>query len=149
MSADTERLKLWQSLAFKMIAAVREAYPPGTILDTDGPDAIRRLRERAEKAEACARPEVARSPDPRIEPFVVKHYEGNNYPSIKGNGFDGLQVGDDREEAQNFVDWINARLCTPSPLVQKPYACPDCGHSNTLNGRLVHGSGCPRGFGRL
>lgn len=44
------------------------------------------------------------------EPFVVKHYVGEDRPSIKGNGFDGLQVGEEREDAQEFVDWINARL---------------------------------------
>lgn len=44
------------------------------------------------------------------EPFVVKLYAGTDRPSIKGNGFDGLQIGEGREDAQEFVDWINARL---------------------------------------
>ena len=44
------------------------------------------------------------------EPFIVKHYVGEDQPSIKGNGFDGLKIGDEREDAQEFVDWINARL---------------------------------------
>lgn len=42
-----------------------------------------------------------------FEPFVVRHYEGDKHPSIKGNGFDGLRVGDDRDEAEAFVKWIN------------------------------------------
>lgn len=47
---------------------------------------------------------------PRAEPFVVKHYTSESRPIIKGNGFDGLEIGEDREEAQEFVDWLNARL---------------------------------------
>lgn len=45
-----------------------------------------------------------------FEPFVVKHYSEDERPSIKGNGFDGLEIGADRKEAQHFIDWINARL---------------------------------------
>jgi len=52
----------------------------------------------------------ANAPGPSIEPFAVKHYTGDAQPCIKGNGFDGLLVGEDREEAQAFVDWLNARL---------------------------------------
>lgn len=44
------------------------------------------------------------------EPFVVHHYAGLDRPSIKGNGFDGLEIGDDREEAEVFVNWVNARI---------------------------------------
>lgn len=46
-----------------------------------------------------------------VEPFVVKHYSSDEHPSIKGNGFDGLYIGDDREQAQEFIDFINT-LCT-------------------------------------
>jgi hypothetical protein len=45
-----------------------------------------------------------------LEPFVVKHYVGTERPTIKGNGFDGLEVGTDREEAQDFVDFVNSLL---------------------------------------
>ena len=57
----------------------------------------------------------------RQEPFVVKHYSGDERPIIKGNGFDGLEVGQDREEAQAFADWVNARLAPPQrqPLTEK------------------------------
>lgn len=51
---------------------------------------------------------------PKIEPFVVRHYAGDERPIIKGNGFDGLEIGECREEAQHFVDWINAALA-PTP----------------------------------
>ena len=44
------------------------------------------------------------------EPFIVKHYTSEEGPIIKGNGFDGLRIGEDREEAEDFVKWINARL---------------------------------------
>lgn len=48
-----------------------------------------------------------------LEPFVVKHYSGSARPTIKGNGFDGLEVGEDREEAEVFVNWVNARITAP------------------------------------
>ena len=41
------------------------------------------------------------------EEFVVRHYSADDRPTIKGNGFDGLQVGEDRQEAQEFVDYVN------------------------------------------
>lgn len=53
--------------------------------------------------------DAVRSETP-VEPFVVKHYASDERPCIKGNGFDGLEIGEDRGEAQTFVDWINARL---------------------------------------
>jgi hypothetical protein len=48
------------------------------------------------------------------EPFVVRHYTEDRFPLIKGNGFDGLQVGKDREEAEEFVAWINERISRPA-----------------------------------
>ena len=45
-----------------------------------------------------------------VHPFVVRHYTDDERPSIKGNGFDGLEVGEDRQEAEEFIAWINARL---------------------------------------
>lgn len=42
-----------------------------------------------------------------METFVVRHYGDTAHPIIKGNGFDGLTIGDYREEAQEFVDKIN------------------------------------------
>ena len=47
------------------------------------------------------------------EPFVVKHYSSDARPTIKGNGFDGLEVGCDRMEAEEFVSFLNARLALP------------------------------------
>jgi hypothetical protein len=44
------------------------------------------------------------------ELFVVRHYGDDEKPCIKGNGFDGLTIGEDREEAEQFVAWVNARL---------------------------------------
>ena len=64
----------------------------------------------------------------RQEPFVVKHYSGDERPIVKGNGFDGLEVGQDREEAQAFADWVNARLAPPQrqPLTEEEIvACID------------------------
>jgi phosphoribosylanthranilate isomerase len=44
------------------------------------------------------------------EPFEVRHYTGCERPELKGNGFDGLALGEDREDAEEFTAWINARL---------------------------------------
>lgn len=45
-----------------------------------------------------------------MEPFVVKHYIADERPTIKGNGFDGLEIGEDREEAERFVAFVNAAV---------------------------------------
>lgn len=42
-----------------------------------------------------------------MEKFVVKHYVDEAHPSIKGFGFDGLVVGEYREEADDFIGFIN------------------------------------------
>lgn len=47
-----------------------------------------------------------------LEPFVVKHYTSEERPSIKGNGFDGLEVGETREEAEEFVVFINSVIAS-------------------------------------
>lgn len=64
-----------------------------------------------------ARAALAEQPVPVIErlqevhPFVVRHYTDDERPSIKGNGFDGLEIGEDRQEAEEFIAWINKRIC--------------------------------------
>lgn len=45
-----------------------------------------------------------------VEPFVVKYYISDDGPSIKGNGFDGLRIGDDRQEAEEFISFVNKAL---------------------------------------
>jgi len=42
-----------------------------------------------------------------VEKFIVKHYSSDKHPSIKGNGFDGTLVGDDREDAEEFIGFVN------------------------------------------
>jgi len=42
-----------------------------------------------------------------MEKFIVKRYSSDERPIIKGNGFDGLVVGDDREEAEEFIAFVN------------------------------------------
>jgi len=64
----------------------------------------------AEEARASLAVQPAAVPARPVEPFVVKHYTSEDRPIIKGNGFDGLAVGEDREEAENFVAWLNAAL---------------------------------------
>lgn len=46
----------------------------------------------------------------KVEKFIVKHYASDDRPTIKGNGFDGLEVGTEREEAEELVAWINDRI---------------------------------------
>lgn len=42
-----------------------------------------------------------------MEQFTVKHYSSDERPTIKGNGFDGLEIGEDREEAEEFIEFVN------------------------------------------
>ncbi len=42
-----------------------------------------------------------------MDKFVIKHYTDEPHPTLKGNGFDGLVIGDYRDEAQNFIDFVN------------------------------------------
>ena len=69
----------------------------------------------------CKRAGAALATAP-LEPFVVRHYASDDYPSIKGNGFDGLRVGEDREEAEEFIDWVNKHcvIANPPPEPPKP-----------------------------
>ena len=59
---------------------------------------------------------------PPPESFVVRHYASDDYPSIKGNGFDGLRVGEDREEAEEFIDWVNKHCVIATPPPEPPAA---------------------------
>lgn len=47
---------------------------------------------------------------PHPELFVVRHYSADERPTIKGNGFDGLEVGESREDAEEFVAWLNDKF---------------------------------------
>lgn len=44
------------------------------------------------------------------KPFSVRFYVGSDAPELRGMGFDGLRIGDDREDAQEFVDWLNTQI---------------------------------------
>ena len=78
--------------------------------------------ERLMDAMAATRAALDTLATPPPELFVVRHYASDDYPSIKGNGFDGLQVGEDREEAEEFIAWVNKHctLATPPPEPPKP-----------------------------
>jgi hypothetical protein len=45
-----------------------------------------------------------------LEYFTVKHYVSEDFPSVKGNGFDGLFIADSKEEAQLFIDFVNSLI---------------------------------------
>jgi hypothetical protein len=50
----------------------------------------------------------------KMESFVVKHYNEQAHPSIKGNGFDGLVIGEYREEAETFIKFVNELIAAQS-----------------------------------
>jgi hypothetical protein len=62
--------------------------------------------------------------EPRPEPFVIKHYTADLRPTIKGNGFDGLEIGESREEAEEFVAWVNARIAAAPAAPPEPVRHP-------------------------
>ena len=77
---------------------------------------LRKLNELAIRARALLAQPVAEGSD-ALHPFVVRHYTDDERPSIKGNGFDGLEIGEDRQEAEEFITWINERIRpTPQPV---------------------------------
>ena len=43
----------------------------------------------------------------KYDKFIIKQYSKDERPILKGNGFDGLEIGEDRLEAQEFIDFIN------------------------------------------
>lgn len=45
-----------------------------------------------------------------MDKFIIKQYSKEERPILKGNGFDGLEIGEDREEAQEFIDFINKAI---------------------------------------
>ena len=53
-----------------------------------------------------------------MEMFIVKQYNSEG-PIIKGNGFDGLRVGEDRQEAQEFIDFINKIILNNKVIILK------------------------------
>jgi hypothetical protein len=69
-----------------------------------------------------------------MEKFVVKYYNEEAHPSIKGNGFDGLVVGDYREEAERFIAFVNkliteqeiAESKAPTTEQRDEIICPTC-----------------------
>ena len=54
-----------------------------------------------------------------MEKFVVKHYSDDPHPTLKGNGFDGLTIGDYREQAEDFIKFVNELIDDN----QKPAHC--------------------------
>ena len=71
-----------------------------------------------------------------MEHFVVKHYHGDPHPTIKGNGFDGLVVGDCRDETDEFVSYINTVIdraarpveSAPTSTNSAMVPCEHCGN---------------------
>jgi hypothetical protein len=64
-------------------------------------DEPKRVMEMVEKEESKTTPK---------EHFIVKHYGDDPHPTIKGNGFDGLVIGEYREEAEDFIKFVNSLM---------------------------------------
>jgi len=81
----------------------------------DGPGRLLTIEMAERYATAAVLADRAARPDaePVAAPFIVKHYSADERPIIKGNGFDGLEVGKDRAEAEDFVSWVNAHIAAP------------------------------------
>jgi len=56
----------------------------------------------------------------QVEPFAVKHYVSDARPTIKGNGFDGLEIGEDREQAERFIRFVNKAMHAAAPATPSP-----------------------------
>lgn len=76
----------------------------------NGMDADERRFSKALRSLASGKTECRVVGTDEVEPFVVRHYTSDERPTIKGNGFDGLEVGETREDAETFVAWLNAAL---------------------------------------
>ena len=86
-----------------------------------------------------------------MEHFTVKHYIGDDRPTLKGNGFDGLEVGRTREDAQDFVTFLNAAIdaagkgsmrCTfEAPDMSRAFEAPDMDNRTlaSCKARFPHG----------
>jgi len=70
-----------------------------------------------------------------MENFIVKHYGDTAHPVVKGHGFDGLTIGDYREEANDFIEYINSMI----ELIDR------LDSSYEITGGLI-GNGCEHGF---
>lgn len=116
-------------------------WPSGPDAETqDAPELMVRTPALAAQRHPAMRPLYAYPPPSAsvgVEGFVVRHYIYDEGPTIKGNGFDGLRVGDDRDEAEEFVRWVNAALA------QQPAACPKCGGTGEADSGGVMPWGAP------
>jgi hypothetical protein len=75
-----------------------------------------------------------------MDKFIVRHYVSDKHSIIKGNGFDGTTVGDEREDAEDFIGFINKiiSICNDNfsesymvqPHAGAPYECRFCGMSD-------------------
>lgn len=88
-----------------------------------------------------------------MQKFIVKCYEGDNNPTVKGNGLDGTILGDSREDAEEFLSPINKMidLCNEFfvDYMVRPYAganleCIYCGAIKQSDGSINHSAfDCP------
>ena len=56
-----------------------------------------------------------------MEKFKVKQY--TKLCILKGNGFDGLELGDDRDDAEVFVEFVNILIEENAKLRQSLARC--------------------------
>jgi hypothetical protein len=86
-----------------------------------------------------------------IEEFAVTRHSEEECPIIKGNSFDDLKIGEDREEAEEFIDFVNNIIdfcndlfvdCTIQPYAGARSECLYCGAVEQRDGTIDH-SICP------
>lgn len=71
-----------------------------------------------------------------MEKFIIKHYADTPHPIIKGNGFDGTVIGDFRDEAEDFINFVNELVehrnshTNDENSNSAELACPKCGKTD-------------------
>jgi hypothetical protein len=68
-----------------------------------------------------------------MEKFTIKHYCNDPHPTLKGNGFDGLVIGDYREEAEEFIEFVNKLIENQIPPTYKNELQTECTHTTACH----------------
>jgi hypothetical protein len=72
-----------------------------------------------------------------IENFVV-HYHGADRPSIKGNSFDGLEIDEYREEAEEFISFVNSIINKNNQLEERIVSLLESEEKLLIKERIVN-----------
>ncbi len=70
------------------------------------------------------------------EDFVVKHYAAEDFPEIKGNGMDGIKIGEDRTEDEGDFEMVTKyKLPEGRALILR---CCKSDFTSHTNARVFH-----------